>query len=237
MILVDSREPWNKAVDKLDKYGVDYRVDALDHKADYVVISESDHVRGKDKVEIGVQRKEVNDFIGSIGDLKDTMYQVREHHDASILLLEKRYRIDNGRMCVRRGNSWYPTDLKIKSFRNFIMGQFMRGTFYFHTINFSDTIKTLVSWESYLEGPVSPPTSNSSPSALLTIIPGVGPKTASKILDEYRDIFSAICRVDEWEDDINGIGPKSIEKINDWAKSDLDDGNNRSLEEYTDDSD
>lgn len=213
MIVVDTREPTEDITASLDKLRAPYRVATLngpEHpKADFIVGSGA----------LAVQRKTVNDFVGSLRDgLKDDLFRLRSAHQMSALLIEGSYKIHAGEIAVRRGRTYEPV-LSVEAYQNFLLSQQLRGTMLIRTANLTETCAMLAGADKYLRGddrtpPVREP---DKPSDMLQLVPSVGPKTAEALVAEYGDAWTAITRLDDW-DEVDGIGQKTKQKAIDWFK-------------------
>lgn len=206
-IVVDSREPWERVFDYLEEYNApQHRLEALENKADFVVDNAE---------EVAIQRKEVNDFVGSLDTLKDDLFELRTHHDNSALLIEGRWRVSSGGVVlIRRGSSWSQT-IPVEHLHKFVLSQQLRGTLFIRTTDLRETCQWLVNAFEYMDGSVQAGPSSESPVVLLTLFPGIGPGLAEEILEEYGTVGDALSNVENWED-VHGIGAKTIESVDDW---------------------
>lgn len=209
-IVVDSREPWEQVIEYLTDFGAtNTRLDTLNAnsghpKADYIVDS---------GMELAIQRKTCNDFVGSLDSLKDDLYELRTAHEASALLIEGSWRNVGSQVGLRRGKEVVPV-CSLDTWHNFILSQQLRGTMYIQTMGLSETCMVLVNLASYLNGDWSPPTSKvDDPSLLLQMLPGVGPTLAGRIIDQYGDVLEALQWIDTWADEVDGVGPTTNERV------------------------
>lgn len=206
-LIVDSREPWENVFEKLGQYDApEYRLEALEAGADYAIVTPY--------YTMGVQRKTINDFTQSIGDLKETLFDLRQEYDVAGLLLEGRWKTANGALALRRGNKVVQT-ITLQQFHNFQLSQTMRGSPVYHTMSLDETCRALIAWHEYLQEPISGEQAMDTPVMLLTSLPSVGPDTAGKLLTVYGSVGAALDDIEEW-DRIDGIGPKTVETVMDW---------------------
>lgn len=209
-IVVDSREPWEDFFAYFDEMDAPpSRLEALKNKTDFIVRNED---------ELAIQRKEINDFKASIGDLKDDLFELRTHHDHTALLIEGRWKISNNCLVVRRGNAWKEI-MPAEHLHKFILSQQLRGTMFFYTANKRETAGFLIDAYEYMDGGIQTESNPQSPVTLLTLFPGVGPSTAARIVEQFGDVGSAIGNISKW-DTVKGVGPKTMSGIEEWLYGD-----------------
>lgn len=218
MIVVDSREPWEDVFAHLEALEADeYRLEALNGpghpKTDYVVAD------GK----LAIQRKEINDFVSSLGDLKDELFAMREAHEFSMILVEGDWMVADGRIALERGASVEKT-VPVQTLHNFVVSQQLRGTAFVRTSSLAETVQTIVAMDEYIRGPMRPPVESSDdPTMLLQLIPGIGPLLSGKVAAEYGSAYNALVNIGRWEQDVDGIGMKKQERALRWFKQDVAD--------------
>lgn len=211
MIRIDTREPSVAIADTLvEKVGfTEFAVETLYHGADFVLdVNDS---------ETGIQRKRVNDFVGSIGDLKETLFDTRTRYDHSVLLLEGEWQTAGGSIGLRRGKK-IVTVMDLNQWHNFLVSQQLRGTLYVRTASRAETCRVLVSLHGYLADSQSAPVSAADdPRDVLLLLPGIGPERAEAVLDEYGHVHRALANLYRWEE-IDGIGAQTRQTVIDWLE-------------------
>lgn len=210
-LTIDTREPYDKMGETLIDLGImDFEVEKLDHKADFDVdMADGESFR--------VQRKTVNDFVSSLDTLKDDLHELREHSDASALLIEGDWKLAGTNMGLRRGSKLEQA-MEIKAFHNFVLSQQLRGTMFMRTTSLKETCLALAHAHEYFDGPVTPPSSGiDNPEVLLQYFPNIGQTTANKIIGEYGDVYSALSNIQSWED-VDGIGEKTKMGVIEWLQ-------------------
>lgn len=212
MIIIDTREKKRKQIKRhLDRCGAEYRVDTCHHKADYVI-------DGPDGDRLGIQRKEVSDFVSSLrGDLKDHLWILRQHYEYSALLVEGGWGVKNETIGVDIGKTNDPLIVPVAQWHNFKLSQQLRGTLCLRTTCLKETCWALNVYDSYMDDPFGPPRSMpGDPEYLLYMFPGIGPELADRILESYDgNVRYAIEDIEGWGS-ISGIGPKTLEQIDEW---------------------
>lgn len=209
MIIVDTREPWERIIDHLGEIGAEpeYRVDTLHHKIDFEITPEEDV--------IGVQRKTCNDFVSSIDTLKDDLYELRQHCDIPVFLLEGDWRLAGSTIGLRRGSSIVQT-VPTQAWHNFIISQQLREMVYVRTSSLKDTCRVLVHLHDYFQGVQSPPVDDiGGPEQILQMFPDIGPGLAQNLLDNYENVYTALKYIDRW-DEVDGIGGKTRMNVKQW---------------------
>lgn len=227
MIVVDSREPWEAVFDCLgahpDVEPADYKLEALngpEHpKTDYLVAD------GK----LAVQRKEINDFVSSLGDLKDELFAMRKAHEFSMILVEGDWMVADGRVALDRGASVEKT-VPVQTLHNFVVSQQLRGTVFVRTSALSETVQTVVAMDAFVRGPMRPPIEASDdPTMLLQLIPGIGPLLSGKLAAHYGSAYNALVNIGQWTE-VDGVGIQTQETAVRWFKRDLKRGQPEELE-------
>jgi len=218
-IEIDSRE---RKYEKMLEYLADILPDnveftiprgGLDHGADYIV---------RNKSELGIQRKTMNDFSGSIGDgLKGTMSDLRQNYEHSALLLEGSWKIAGGSLTLRRGGSMVQV-MPLSSFHNFILSQQLRGSHVYHTANLKETSYALRDYHSYLDGTISPSRSVDDPEEMLALFPNIGPKKAERLVEKFGNVHYALNQFPNNWDRVDGIGQATVDDIDAWLRGEHD---------------
>lgn len=209
-VFIDTREQVvSKLIDAWNDYKFyDYRLEKQDHKADYVIDSGD--------FDFAIQRKSVNDFVGSLSTLKDDMAELRNHWGLSALLLEGNWRVAGQSVALRRGRT-VQQSVGLKDWHNFIISQQLRGSLYIRTNNVRETALVLWYYHEYMKGQMTAPkTRVEDSSVLLTMLPNIGPKRAGDILEVYDDPYAALLDIHSWDDNVEGIGWKTIEDAINW---------------------
>lgn len=205
-IIIDSREPWEGVFNHMAELDApEYRLEALDHKADYIIRNEA---------ELAIQRKTISDFASSLDTLKEDLFKLRTHYEYSALLLEGDWKVVNGAVALRRGSNYHQT-IPVTTLHNFVLSQQIRGTMLLQTMNLEETCRLMVDYYDYLDGDIPTGPSGRNPSTILTLFPGIGPTTAGRLMEKYGNVGDALDDIENW-DDIKGIGDKKIEGVLSW---------------------
>lgn len=208
MVVVDSREPWEQIAENFIEGGFhNFHTEKLEHKADFLVEGDGET--------LAIQRKAVNDLVSSLDTLKDDMHELRQHHEPTMLLVEGTWKVAGSNIALRRGSSLVEA-CRLSTWHNFMFSQQRRGTLLGYTTCLSETCKVLARSERWMQKGMSPPTSEiSDPSTILQFFPGVGPKLAERITDEFGDAKTALEQIESW-DEVSGIGDATKTDCLDW---------------------
>ena len=213
MIKIDTREPKGEFASEFVALDcTDFTRGTCYHGADFVL-----EQPGR---QIGVQRKEISDFINSLDELGETMRDLRANYDVGVLLLEGPddsrvpgyYQLGGSMVMLPRGGSFTQT-VPVSVLHSWQFSQTLRGSPVLWAHDLSESARVLVNIHEY-HGPVLPePDGQGSQMGMLVQLPGVGQQTAAKILDTYGSVMSAIRHAEHWQDDIEGIGQKTQQDI------------------------
>ena len=208
-IIIDTREQkWEKMFQYLDELDAPpYRLDTLHHKADFII---------RNHHELAIQRKQIDDFVGSIGDLKEDLQELRANYEMGALLIEGDWQLMGGSIAQRRGNTVHQT-ITAEQLHNFLLSQQLRGTLFLKTSGLKETCRILVNSHGYLDGPISGDKTPESPAVLLGSFPGIGPATTGAIISHFGDAHTALQNIDRWQE-VKGVGPKTQEQVEEWLQ-------------------
>lgn len=225
-VTIDTREPWEKAASHFSRFDVDSRVDTLNEnsghpKADFLIELDEGET-------FGIQRKSANDFVSTMTDgdrdLKRDLFQLRNYHDHSALLIEGFWKFTGSQIALRRGRSYVQTGLSARSWHNFVLSQQIRGTMYVHTTEFRETCAVVAWFADYMGGSPTPPVASiEDPATVLQILPGIGPELADRIEARFDNPFRAMMNLDRWQQEVEGIGPKKYVRVKEFLKRQNDD--------------
>lgn len=211
-VVIDTREPYEEVGDNMAEVGFfDWRFEALNEpehpKTDYLV---------GDEEKLAIQRKEVNDFVGSIGDLGEELHEMRQsdHHDMTALLIEGSWKVTQKNIALRRGRTLKEV-VSMDVWHRFLLSQQARGTMFIRSTCLAETSYLIQSLDGWLQKMKTPPLDTiTSPDMILQLVPGIGPQTAGTLVDGdegFGSAYEALLHIGEWED-VDGIGPKTQER-------------------------
>jgi len=170
---------------------------------------------------IGVQRKEISDLSGSIGDgLKETMQTLRANHDIGVLLIEGHNR-ENGLYATQGSSVAWRTGRKrrrgvgLKTYFNYQFSQGVRGSPVLTTQDIGETAQALVALYSYTGPNIAVSGAEGGPIQMLVQIPSIGEERAERLLEHYGSVAKAIESVEGW-DSVDGVGKATQERAQDY---------------------
>ncbi len=204
LIVVDSREAASapKVVKGLRDAGVEVSIQALP-RGDYVI---SDRV--------AVERKTVKDFVYTLTrrHLFEQIFTLKEYYGCPLLLIEGYMPIVYKFSRIQPPAVWGAMFALAKG-----------GIYLIHTTNYKETVDFLVTaakQEQLVEGrrlrvhPVKKFRSLADAQVFfMASLPNIGYEKAVALLKHYKTPMSALLNVDNWAEDVHGLGPKIVKKV------------------------
>ena len=188
-IQVDTREQFREQARKIiDANNIPYVEKKLD-VGDYDIRS-----GGRSLV---VERKTVNDFLSSIGELGNRIPKMMNLDDMSMLLIEGGFNYTSGyKAIIQAGARKKILNITWMQVVDFILSIQMKGILYYHTKTYAETIRTLCQWYRYMEKGVFPVKLHAKKmgwediiTSIYLMFDGVGEKRAAKLSSySLRDV-------------------------------------------------
>lgn len=199
---------------------IDVRVGKMTY-ADFVIEYPSD----SGNKSMGIERKEVSDFLGSFasGRLQKQLDGIKGTYDKAALLVEGDFdwgKSSDGKWRVTIGNKTH--DWSFLSVQNYLVSVAMAGVVVIRTRSEQETVTQVAGLHQYLYRhqdnvsvlPVAPRDKKLRHDvACLTMIPGVGPKTASALIEKLGSIAGIILATDEEVRSVKGVGDLTLRNI------------------------
>lgn len=141
--------------------------------------------------QLRVERKSIQDFVGSFRILKPRLHEMRLQNEFTALLLEGTYSVGSGMVWVKEGNHLQPR-MDYKTYSNFLTHQSAAGTWIIPTMCFEESIYRLIAVHNYLPKLNTPNTIKcGNPTEFLMQLPGIGAESMKK-LKEFPTPFEAL---------------------------------------------
>ena len=184
-IIIDTRE---KFIDRIKEVLIDIP-DAPEVKIHSLNKGDYDLQNGGRQLRI--ERKSIQDFVGSFRILKPRLHEMRLQNEFTALLLEGTYSVGSGMIWVKEGNHLQPR-MDYRTFSNFLTHQVSAGTWLFYTMCFEESIHRLIALHDYLPKLNAPNAIKcGNPTELLMQLPGIGTESMKK-LKEFPTPFDAL---------------------------------------------
>ena len=176
----------------------------------------------------GIERKTISDFIGSINNLTDYLYEIQQLYQYPYLLLEGRIitNTKTRKLMVMQGREMVTTGLTVSSMTNFLTSIQLKGIMILYTWDIHHTAMTLMHlWKYYNKSyhiPLLPRTTyedrivskRAREIAALCMIPSIGKTMAIKLLHEFNTVYNITIASEYQLQQIKGIGKElSLEII------------------------
>lgn len=222
MLAIDDREPQGLRLSLLaacKESSIDARVGHMTY-GDFVLDWPTD---AGDKF-VGIERKTVSDFLGSFasGRIQKQLDGLKATYDKAVLLIEGEmdYRTVEGRMRMHVGDR--QTDWSFLSIQNYLFSVQMSGVLVIRTRSELETVLQVAGLHQYLARhqenvtvlPVAPRDKTLRHDVgCLTMIPGVGPKTATALVTQFHSIAGIILASDQELKTIKGVGELTLRNL------------------------
>jgi hypothetical protein len=192
MLYIDTREDQSAIWEVLANLDVDLP------KFEFRKLDLGDYLLENNNEKLLIERKSVSDMCSTYVELKERMNKMRTSFDLTGLLLEGNYTVQNGMIMLWRGNQLVPS-MNYQGFVNFIASQQSRGSFFYRTLDLTDTLRQIICLHDYLPTMgINPVRKTKAGMNLLLQIPGVGPLGGQVIKEKYRNIGEALDNRKDW---------------------------------------
>ena len=193
MIVVDSREKHIDRIQELIAEVPEIYIDKLPQFEFRCLGTDlGDYLLENGGNQIGIERKNMNDFCGSYHGLKSRLHKMRLHYERVGLLLEGQYKVANNQVYVQEGNEMVPR-MTYSTFVHFMVHQNDLHTHIYRTQNFDESFYQLIEIHDYLPQLNTPDVLKcGNVTEWVMQLPGVGKVAIQKMKKTYSSPLEAI---------------------------------------------
>ena len=207
---IDTREKLAKVrpiVDSLMKTYPEFNEIEITYKK----LDLADYLLRNGDVSFLVERKSMNDMVGTYTKLRERLMEMRLANDHIGLILEGDYVVHDGQVCVRENNQWIPR-MSYTAFNNYLIHQQTSGLYLMYTGSRTDSLRRLMMTVQYLPKMVfpSPSIKVGNIQEWLLLLNGLGTGTLKKLQSKYDNPLAALADCSKW------LPKKAKEDFNKW---------------------